>query len=177
MVGSQPAEKSQIRQEERTAILNQCLAFEFVSSRRLIVGTRTLLRWSLDLQDRVHSGLPSPSASSGSWSLQRHRLAGHNHCSVRRCPPTHLESAGGSPCLYGLEDNLPPPGVLRTPVLLRETGGETGRFAQNSQRRARLSVRVLSLRANRSSSYSGQSAESSYCQQRVHLCSDIPARN
>src|SRR5467141_42461 len=109
MVGSQPAEKSQIRQEERTTILKQCLAFESVSSRRLIVGTRTLLRQSLDLQDRVHSGLPGPSASSGRWRLQRHRLAGHNHCSVCRCPSTHLESASGSPCFYGLEDNLPPP--------------------------------------------------------------------
>src|SRR5712692_11614687 len=103
MVGSQPAETSQIRQEERTIILKQCLVFEFVSSRRLIVGTRTLLAWSLDLQDRVHSGLLGPSASSGRWRLQRHRLAGHNHCSVRRCPPNHLEYDGGWRCLYGLE--------------------------------------------------------------------------
>src|SRR5713101_3587194 len=109
MVGSQPAETSQIRQEERTTILKQCLAFEFVSSRRLIVGTRTLLGWRLDLQDRIHSGLPGPSASSGRWRLQRNRLAGHNHCSVRRYPPTHLESVCRSPCLDGLEDNLPPP--------------------------------------------------------------------
>src|SRR2546429_9810493 len=109
MVGSQSAEKGTIRQEKQSTILQRCLEFESVSSRRLIVGTRSLLKWSLDLQDRIHSGLPSPPASSRYRRRQGHRLARHYHCSVRRHSASHLESACRSSCLYGLEGNLPTP--------------------------------------------------------------------
>src|SRR5207253_3831766 len=109
MVGSQSAEKGTIRQEKQSTILQRCLEFESVSSRRLIVETRSLLTWSLDLQDRIHSGLPSPPASSRYGRREGYRLARHHHCRVRRHSTSHLESTGGSSCLPSLEDNLPTP--------------------------------------------------------------------
>src|SRR2546421_10481727 len=109
MVGSQSAEKGTIRQEKQSTILQRCLEFESVSSRRLIVEARSILKWSIDLQDRVHSRLPRPSASSGYWRRQGHRLTCDDRSSVRRRPASHLESAGRSPCLYSPEDNLPTP--------------------------------------------------------------------
>src|SRR5436853_3758149 len=109
MVGSQSAEKGTIRQEKQSTILQRCLEFESVSSRRLIVETRSLLTWSLDLQDRIHSGLPSPPASSRYRRRQGNRLARHHHCGVRRCSTSHLESTGGSSSISSLEDNLPSP--------------------------------------------------------------------
>src|SRR5437660_12592910 len=109
MVGSQSAEKGTIRQEKQSTILQRCLEFECVSSRRLIVETRSILKWSLDLQDRIHSGLPSPPTSSRYRRRQGHRLACDDRSSVRRRPASHLESAGRSPCLCGPEDNLPTP--------------------------------------------------------------------
>src|SRR5438552_17077362 len=109
MVGSQSAEKGTIRQEKQSTILQRCLEFESVSSRRLIVETRSLLTWSLVLQDRVHSRLPRPSASSGYWRRQGHRLACDVRSSVRRRPASHLEPAGRSPCLCAPEDTLPIP--------------------------------------------------------------------
>src|SRR5207244_13298201 len=109
MVGSQSAEKGTIRQEKQSTILQRCLEFESVSSRRLIVEARSILKLSLDLQDRVHSGLPRPSASSGYWRRQGHRLARHHHCRVRRYPSSHLDSSCRSSCLPSLENNLPTP--------------------------------------------------------------------
>src|SRR5437667_11756132 len=109
MVGSQSAEKGTIRQEKQSTILKRWLEFEYVNARRLIVETRSLLTWSLDLQDGIHSGLPRPSAPSRYGRRQGHRLACDDRCSVRRRPASHLESAGRSPCLCGPEDNLPTP--------------------------------------------------------------------
>src|SRR5438552_8790710 len=109
MVGSQSAEKGTIRQEKQSTILQRCLEFESVSSRIHLIDTRSLITWSLDLQDGIHSGLPRPSASSRYGRRQSHRLACNDRCSVRRRPASHLESAGRSPCLCGPEDNLPTP--------------------------------------------------------------------
>src|SRR5438132_11834102 len=109
MVGSQSAEKGTIRQEKQSTILRRCLEFESVSSRRLIVGARSVLKWSLDLQDRVHSGLPGPSASSGYGRRQGHRLARHYHRGVRRHSASHPASSGGSSCISSFADSLPCP--------------------------------------------------------------------
>src|SRR5436853_6692853 len=109
MVGSQSAEKGTIRKEQRSTILQRCLEFESVSSRRLIVEMRSLLTWSLDLQDRIHPGLPRPPASSRYGRREGHRLARHHHCSVRRHSTSDLESTGGSSCISSFEDNLQSP--------------------------------------------------------------------
>src|SRR5438105_14219383 len=109
MVGSQSAEKGTIRKEKRSTILQRCLEFESVSSRRLIVEMRSLLNWSLDLQDRIHSGLPRPPASSRYRRRQGNRLARHHQCVVRRCATSHLASTGGSSCIDRFEEYLSSP--------------------------------------------------------------------
>src|SRR2546428_11658597 len=103
MVGSQSIEKSQTRQEKRSTILNQCLEVVFVSSRRLIVGTGSLLRWSLDLQDRLHSGLPGPFDSSFYWGRQGHSLARYSLFSLSFGLVFHLLIACVSFCLSNFE--------------------------------------------------------------------------
>src|SRR5437016_12432328 len=122
MVGSQSAEKGTIRQEKQSTILQRCLEFESVSSRRLIVETRSLLTWSLDLQDRIHSGLPSPPTSSRYRRRQGNRLACDDRCRVRTRPASHLDAPGRSPCLCGPEHNLPTPRLVGTSVLFPRPG-------------------------------------------------------
>src|SRR5437879_13120687 len=109
MVGSQSAEKGTIRQEKQSTILRRCLEFESVSSRRLIVGARSVLKWSLDLHDRVHSRLPDPSASSGYGRRQGHRLARLYHRSVRRHSACSLEFSGCSSSIDSFAVHLPYP--------------------------------------------------------------------
>src|SRR5438132_12804506 len=106
MVGSQSAEKGTLRQEKQSTILQRCLEFESVSSRRLIVEARSILKWSIDLQDRVHSRLPRPSASSGYWRRQGHRLACDDRSSARGRLVSHLDSACRSLWLCGRDDEF-----------------------------------------------------------------------
>src|SRR5256885_16308385 len=117
MVGFQSAEKGTIRQEKQSTILQRCLEFESVSSRRLIVEARIIVKWSIDLQDRVHSRLPRPSASSGYWRRQGHSLACDDRSVVRRGPASHLVLVERLPWLFIPEDNFPSPCILRSLVL------------------------------------------------------------